>query len=308
MRGLLVATLMLLAGCAAANDATLPSETADFEDFDGEATATTGIIRGVVVDTTITPIAKALVSISGATKNDVETDAQGRFLVEGLEPGTYLLKSTHLLYEDAQTSVEVVANVNEPPVTKLQMEAKFTATPFHTQQKFVGYIACGYQAVLLTAPCVTDYTSILPICPGGCANELREVQGDQRAFPTTVDAGWETIVLELTFEPITQGTADQMGILLSFEMRTASDWYAQVDGPSPVILRVETGVEHETQQGDFPMVDPNGQADLTMLGSLSSSEGLGIGIQQKFELIKTDFYNAKPPEGWSFVNGDPFPF
>jgi hypothetical protein len=190
------------------------------------------------------------------------------------------------------------------------MTAKFAQKPYHTQEKFVGYIACGYEMVTVTAPCVTDYTSILPPCPGGCANDLKKVQGDTREFPTAVGPGWQTIVLDLVFNANGQGTTSRMGVLISFQKRLASEWYGNAEGDSPVQLRIETGVKHASEQGSAQtMVDPAGQNDLTVLGSIKGNDqNVGINIQQKFEVYKTDFYNAKPPEGWSFAKGDKFPF
>ena len=317
MRGLvfLVAAAFLLAGCSAGGSdpvVTAEGNGVDFSDVEVQVSASTGAIRGVVVDEAIRPIAKAKVAVSAAGVNKTgDTDEGGRFAFSGLKPGTYFIRAEHLLYEAVQVSAEVAAGV-EPAITKVQMKAKFDQKPFHQQMKFQGFIACGYQAVLLTAPCVTDYSTVA--CAGGCVPEAHDtltgIQGDHRAINTTVDAQWQTIVMEMTWEPNGQGTSDEMGMLLSYDQRTASEWFGNVEGPRPLMLRFETGAKHPSSQGTKrPMVEVEGAQDLLILGSIKGSqEDVGVNVNQDFTIIQTNFYNAKPPADWSFIRGDPFPF
>jgi hypothetical protein len=299
--------VLLLSGCVSSGSTS--STTADpFSGVTGEGN--TRGIRGIVVDQAIVPVAKVAVTLELAAGNrTATTDAQGRFLFGDLPAGTYFLTFKHLLYKTARSSVELKEGV-EPPITRVQLEALFTAKPYHEQFKFKGIIACGYEAVLISAPCVTDYSSISPTCPGGCAPALRSVQGDNRAFTSSVGPNWQTMVVELLFQSNGQGTSDRMGVLLSYEARTASDWFAVESGTSPVLLRLESGVKHPTQQGEPELLDPAGRNDLQLLGSVRSAEGqdAGAGINQEFQVFQTNFYNAKPPEAWSFANGDEFPF
>jgi len=306
MRALIaVAFVVLLSGCASSGN-TQQTETTGIIDYQ----PSTGAIHGVVVDSAIKPIAKVTVSITVAGANKTATtDEKGLFSFGNLPAGTYFLVAKQLLYKTVQQSVDVKAGV-EPPTTKILMEAVFTEKPFHEQFKFKGIIACGYNAVLVTAPCVTDYTSILPTCPGGCAPQLRSVQGDDRSFSSTVSQNWQTIVVELVFTPNGQGTSDRMGVLLSYEKRTAGDWFDSEEGTSPVLLRLETGVTGPNQQGTPEQLDPAGRNDLQILGSIAASEGqdAGVGVNQEFQVFQTNFYNAKPQDGWSFAKGDEFPF
>src|SRR5580765_2190175 len=78
------------AGLAAQSPATPPSGTA--------AASPTGIILGRVVDATAdTPIANAIVALSGTQlprSVSVLTDAQGRFLFRGVPKGSFTLRAT----------------------------------------------------------------------------------------------------------------------------------------------------------------------------------------------------------------------
>src|SRR5688572_410097 len=88
--------LVLLAGCAANSGGEPgPASTAgDFSDLDVDATETTGVLLGVVVDETIRPIAGASVVLQGGPAGDKKatTDQEGRFAFDDLEPGTYFLQ------------------------------------------------------------------------------------------------------------------------------------------------------------------------------------------------------------------------
>jgi hypothetical protein len=307
MRSALLATLsvLLLSGCATTGS-TGSIDPGAFKDVPVDG------IRGIVVDQAIAPIAKVTVSLALPAGNQTATtDAQGRFTFGGLAPGTYFLSLTHLLYKPVKTSVEVKAGA-APQITRVQMEARFTAKPYSEQFKFKGIIACGYNAVLVTAPCLTDYSTIA--CAGGCVPQahdtLTHAQGDNRAFGSSVSQDWQTIVLELVFKPNGQGTSDRMGVLLSYHNRTAADWFATADGVSPVKVRLETGVKDPSEQGTPELLAPQGRNDLLILGSIAASEGqnFGAGVNQEFQVFQTNFYNAKPPEGWSFANGDALPF
>src|SRR5687767_9017090 len=91
----LVALLMaatLLSGCTGGGGK--PAQTtgpaADFEDLDLKATETTGLIRGLVVDEAIRPVAGADVGTTlpdGSARNTTSA-ADGAFGFDGLPPGT----------------------------------------------------------------------------------------------------------------------------------------------------------------------------------------------------------------------------
>jgi hypothetical protein len=313
MRSLAVLGLVvLLSGCTASSS----KGTATAGEFDGlqvSVSATTGAIRGIVVDQAIKPIAKATVALNnGNTNKTATTDDQGRFTFSDLPAGTYFLAVKHLLYKATQQSVDVKAGIADPPITKVQLEALFSGKPYHDQVKFKGIIACGYQAPIITATCIVDYSTI--VCAGGCVPQahdtLNHAEGDNRAFDTSVGPGWQTIVTELVFQSNGQGTTDRMGVLMSFHNRTASDWFGTAEGLSPVLLRLETGVVGPSQQGKPDMIAPEGRNDLLILASIKDSEGqqTGFGVNQEFQVFQSSFYNAKPAEGWSFAKGDEFPF
>lgn len=85
---MLVAGLVVpLAGCSQGGS---PDEAdVNLPDLGLEATATTGLIRGVVVDEAIRPIEGAKISLqAGSASQETTTTPEGAFGFDGLEPGT----------------------------------------------------------------------------------------------------------------------------------------------------------------------------------------------------------------------------
>ncbi|HET6399023.1 MAG TPA: carboxypeptidase-like regulatory domain-containing protein, partial [Candidatus Thermoplasmatota archaeon] len=173
---ILVAACVALAGCSASGDAAGAQKKDRLPDGVQVETAP-GVVTGVVVDAAIRPLEGATVTLQGdAFNGTATTDLQGVFRFQDVPPGTYILSGEHRLYKKAQMAIEVKKAV-ETPVARLVLEATFSQTPYSLAFKFDGILNCGYEAVIISAPCVTDYTSILPTCPGGCAPDLRRVQG-----------------------------------------------------------------------------------------------------------------------------------
>src|ERR1041385_538006 len=104
--------LVLLAGCSgsphkkASND---PADQANFDQLGLHATDKTGVIRGVVFDEAIKPVANATVNLTAGTTaaGVTHTGADGAFGFSDLEPGTYFLHANKTGFIEVQQSAEV---------------------------------------------------------------------------------------------------------------------------------------------------------------------------------------------------------
>jgi hypothetical protein len=306
--------VVLLSGCSggAGND-DVPTAADDFDDLGVAATATKGVLLGVVVDEAIRPLKGAAVSLglpSGAV--DRTTDQDGRFAFGDLEPGTYLVQVSLLQYNSVQSSFEVVANEADPPVHRVQLTRLFAQDPYMEQIKFEGFIACAY-AYGVSSTCVNDYTRLagaVPGCQGGCLRDynVSEQGGNHREFVTAIGPGWQTLVMEMVWDPSLSAPASKgtLGMTLSFFERTSTGhWYGSVDGPSPLRMQMDVGVEGPDQSEEPALIPPEGHPSLFMLFGAGDED---VAVNQGFQFFQTNFYYAVPPEGWSFVNGDPIPF
>lgn len=303
---------VVLAGCSGSGDPgePEPQDEASFEDLDVQATDTKGILLGVVVDEAIRPIAEAQVTLRMADASVLEqvTDDNGRFAFGDLEPGTYFLVVKHGLYLEAQTSAEVVAGDNEPPVQRIQLQRRFAQDPYMEILPYDGYLACAYSAGV-SSTCVNDYTRLagaVPGCEGGCLKEYNVSQtgGNIREYTTAISPGWQTLVFEMTWVPSLTGTGTELGVTVSYFNRTStSHWYGNAVQANPLRLQFDVGVPGPNQNLEPELIPAEGMNDLFVFFGAGD-----LAVNQKFQSFQTNFYYGVPPEGWSFVEGDLPPF
>jgi hypothetical protein len=156
---LLAALCLLLAGCSQAGDdkgGALPP--ADFEELELQATASTGVLRGIVVDEAIRPLANATVTLLPSERMAITT-ASGTFGFDELAPGTYFIKVEKPGYNGTQTSTDVVAGVAEPPIVKVLLVQNPSLAPYLEALHFSGFLSFG-AAVGITSVGTTIYPQI----------------------------------------------------------------------------------------------------------------------------------------------------
>lgn len=298
---------LLLAGCA---NTAAPGDDEDTLGKDKvEVDETTGAIRGVVVDQTISPVPDAKVVVKGGGSEWSGTsDAEGLFIFNKMDPGTYFITVSKALFNEAQSSVEVAAGVASPLV-RVQIDALFDTDPYLTKEKFSGYFQCAY-SLGVSSTCVNDYTRICgnvdpSCCPGGCAPELASAV-DNREYTTALQANWATINIEMTWDPSLAGTASSMGLTVSYKARVgASHNWGSFSGDDPMVARIDA-TERGGSLDDFPGKIPfSGLEDLFVFMSAGSGN---VALSQNFEVFHTTSYIAPLPAGWSLIRGDPEPF
>jgi hypothetical protein len=165
----LLGCFILLAGCSggdprsardAATDAVLevPEPTVD-------AGSGSGAMAGVVVDEAIRPVPGADVRAEGHF--NVTTDTGGRFVVEGLEPGNYLVHVTADGFLPMQTGVEVTAG--DATTVRLLLTRDLSPRPYNFTYHFTGYtkLWLGQKAIEDKAPGTTECTCTFEMIPDG---------------------------------------------------------------------------------------------------------------------------------------------
>lgn len=150
--GLAVALAALAAGCFGGAGGKEEGPGANFDDLGLEATATTGIIRGVVVDDAIRPVAGADIGalMAGGTPQNTTSAPDGAFGFDGLPPGTYILQVRKAGFVAVQSNAEVVAGVAEPPIVKILLAADPSSLPYVTTFVYDGFVACSFTLVTVS--------------------------------------------------------------------------------------------------------------------------------------------------------------
>lgn len=303
MRTVMVASLLLtalLAGCSGGSPADEPTEQ-DFDDLGLTASDTTGVLRGVVVDAAIRPVAGVEISITGPSEGKTTTTADGLFGFDGLAPGNYFVKASKAGFQAAQQNAEVVAGVAQPDIVKVLLSVDPTNAPYVSTLLFEGFIECSGSFVAFgLAVCST----------AGSAND-RFIQ------TYTLDRPPAFVQSEMFWES-TQAVSPELDLVFSAPGEgVLLDNYAEVWGPSPLLLQVnETLAANRslgsgedlmirvfnqpvegTESGD--PVEGDACIDRPVLGGCTT--GVGVTVQQQFTIITNVFYGFLPNDGWLYA-------
>jgi hypothetical protein len=294
-----------LAGCSSGGTPAAPEPEVDFTELELEATATTGVIRGIVVDDAIRPLANVSVTLRGGGEEQVTASTPaGSFGFDTLEPGTYFLEASKPGYFDAKSSTDVVAGVAEPPVVKLQLGIDAANLPYYVLHKWEGFLECGL--------------SVIALC--GAGNTAGPVTNDNFATVMVIDGVPQFIQSEVIWETTT-AASDELWLWHSNGAKPDGDFngtrnaYAWRQGPSPLIMTSNATEIEDSEYGT------NNDLYLRMFtGSIEGTRnpvdpqgcypgdpgpdvycgGVGYSIEQSFTVYTTAFFGYLPPEGWAF--------
>lgn len=299
--------LLALAGCAAK-----PAPAAAGPGL-GPGPVPPGSLVGVVVDQAVRPVAGATVEMLDGNRS-AQTDAQGLFRFDDVQPGTHFLKASHPLYATAQQAVEVPES-GAAPTVRILLERVILAQPYAQTQKFDGFVVCSIGFSLYASeecgegvgvPCEVPQ-------PFGC-HRVGGQGNNQAQWDFYLDGPFvRTLVVEMTWDPASP-------TLREFQLNVANDWTcdpfcngAQLNvtgGPSPLRATVDFD--------GLQLVDHNGtQVPLTADTRFSTfvwpnwgsgdPQQLNVAVNQPFTQFATAFYYLPAPPGWSFLDGDPLP-
>jgi hypothetical protein len=290
----LVLAILLLAGCTGSADGQdAPPVLDGIEALELTATETTGVIRGIVVDEAIRPVAGVEILLAGAKEAATTTTADGVFGFEGLEPGTYFLQIRKEGYSDVQQSADVVPGVADPPPVKVLLPRLPGYLPYVSARVFEGFIECT--------------TSFLVLC--GIANLLtgENLTNDRYTWTWYFEPNATLMQAEMAWE-----STQSLSPTMYFEMEPSGDcddgFFNRTEGPSPIYATLNA-----TQIEEGPL-----SLDCGIYFSLFSGHneplprqpvtgwGIGATVQQRFTLYAHTFYDFLPAAGWRFsVDGTP---
>jgi hypothetical protein len=297
----------LLAGCSGGQAPADEPADEDFEDLGLQATSTTGVLRGVVVDEAIRPVSGATVTLTGTGTGETTTNAEGLFGFASLEPGPYFVQVQKPGFVSAQASADVVAGVDEPAILKVLLSADPSTAPYVSTYLFEGFIECSFSLVAVGfAACST-------------VGELN----DKFIVTYELERPPQWLQSEMVWES-TQAVSPELDVVYSAPGEGALlDNYAEDWGPSPLLIQVNetlaagrglgNGSElmirvfnqpiEGTETGD--PVNGDDCLDRPALGGCTT--GAGATIEQSFTIITNVFYGFTPDPEWRYVDDGAHP-
>ena len=308
--GLLVA--FLVAGCADGGAAV--EEGPDFSGLGLAASDTTGIIRGIVVDDAIRPVAGANVTVTPGGLTAKTTEA-GTFGFDGLAAGTYFLAVERFGYTSAQTSTEVVAGVAEPPIVRVLVSLVPSLQPYVEALQYDGFMQLGV-AIGITSVGTTTLQGTL-----GEDVTIWVVNFTQVPTWAQGELMWEHNQPAggmLIWEMVVAGTNDFKGYRETAVSPALAYWntttlQAEADNVTgPGIAYRYFGGAHpalapNSAGGPFPPAEDCPVIPTVVLGDRNPCRfGFGLTTQQRADAFIHHFFNFSPTEGWRFtVDGAP---
>ena len=329
MRALLALALaavpaVALAGCSggAGGDPAQPGQDVDFGDLDLEATSTTGVIRGIVVDGAVRPVADATLELRGLDEpKTAQSNADGAFGFDALPPGDYFITASKPGYVQAQQSTQVVAGVAEPPIVRFLLEADPATIPYVSTYVFEGFLECSVRAVVVGyAACADQFNDrfMESYEPAGVPDHWQS----EMLWDSTQAFGEElSLAIDcLSGDPCPDG---QVGInrsegksplMVTINRTKAESFLLGIGQPIPIRVfafgRQDTDVVDERSLYEQMNSTSGGAVPCAEWPAIFAScirfGGVGIILQQKFTVYSHEFHGYTPPPGWRFsVDGPP---
>lgn len=322
---------MAMAGCTGGGNGADEPPTVDFTDLGLQATATTGVIRGVVVDTAVRPVPDATIELRGAVEPRTTTsNAEGAFGFDALPPGDYFLAANRTGYIGSQSSTQVVAGLAEPPIVKILLEADPTQQPYVEVNLMQGFIECSVRPMFVALQCGATDVDVVNV-DYEFAGTPRFVQSEM-VWESTQAAGDE---LSLSIRCLPGGDNDPAGKCPDGQLTVARS-----EGKSPQVARINGTLIEMWALGENPLhislfafgrsdldvydeqtVDPaqkpvtgkdclewQDQGLLFGPGTCMRLTGPGLILNQRVDVYTHIFYGYEPPLDWQFsVDGNPPP-
>jgi hypothetical protein len=311
------ACLLLLLGTAFAGclgGAKASTATDPVADVRVAATATTGVIRGIVVDPAIHPLQGVRLSIRlGERTLEANSSATGSFGFEGLPAGTHFIEAHKKGYSTSRSGVEVQAGVSDPPVTKIALAPNPSDRPYIEAFVFKGFLECG-----VTTPAVG-----VAVCYAfNLAKENLSADNTQVRYTFGPNLTW------LQSEMVWQATNPAGTDLNLWHSYTCPGQTLYCDhgprGRSPLLVTDNATWIHtlglDVPGGELYMRVFSAELDGThppppadhvcapdpALGGEHCVGGAGLALEQDFTIYTHAFHGFAPPAGYRFSgDGEP---
>lgn len=277
---LLLALFVAAAGCTGSAG----SQATDGQDGVAQAAgAGSGTLEGAVVDPRFVPIPGALVRVL-ETREQATSDAEGRFWIHGLTPGTYHFRVTHVAWR----TQEVAADVDAGRTTRLTvfLEPLGVPEPYHSLREIRGTISC------------VDLSLAGQNLGGQLCPPVRR--------PLDLPKDWAATMTEVQWGRSGFSSNSQGSVWLGHGSDPAVT-YARRVSDSPVRVALLPGRVHAPAGGTdaTPAKGVAGPLELELRKAPTQLVGndlaAGLTLQENFEVYHTTFFHEAPPDLASYT-------
>ncbi len=311
MRALLLTMTLVAVTLAGCSDDAPPATVVDdpFTDFDDPASSGKGLLRGIVIDNSITPIPDARVVIKGSTLETM-TNVNGAFQFTDLDPGTYFLEVSKPSYTKIQAQGTVEADVAKPEIVRVQLELIPGELPAFVPLQYDLFMSCGFKlANFVFSASSCDPTGALGLASQDDSMHAFEMDREDAPAHYQSEIIWEANQPASSGLVTIQCNRDNTGC----GSGVGSDRICNVRGPSPLVCRVNNDMASEDVPGggnNFTTIrDGAGWSPLFAVGLYSNcagqcvigAVGVGAALDQEVKAYISVFYNFKPSEDWLFI-------
>lgn len=241
-------------------------------------------IEGLVLAPDLVPIPGARVSlVPGNLTAPVAAD--GKYRLDGLAPGTYLLEASAPGHHAATRQVAVV---DATLIVNFSLEAVPPGLPRWETQELTGYVTCAAMVTLGGHGSGTEHGAS---CGAENPNDRRDL-----SFEIPLRPGLSALVVEVVWEAGNVG-ARHFSVTLSTEHNGTEEEIGGLAGESPLKHVVGAGVTAKHFAGGGIL-----RAEVSPEGSLTDDESptdAGLVYDQPYTIYLTLFENGPPPAGFS---------
>lgn len=311
---LLLVAALLAAGCTT-GDAPAPEPQAAALEPAGAAANVTA--TGSLAVLARMPDATLLPGVNVTVGNESRlTDATGLARFEALPAGSHAIEARKEAHRTAQQSVEIVAGEE----TRVEIVLAAAGNDQHAHEngvsahrdhyRFEGHFDCSATYLIITGDCLVVVQNAT--ATAGAPDPASGATTERHIIDFPLDLNWTTLVVEMEWQAGAPTPATGEGMTLALEPAEApadghAAKYARAEGVSPLAVRLEAGVQHETATAE-DMPNPEGgeviRARAFVMGAAHRPAGtpfLGAGASagQSFTLHVSIFYGEPAPEGYT---------
>ncbi|MBW3582679.1 MAG: carboxypeptidase-like regulatory domain-containing protein, partial [Euryarchaeota archaeon] len=281
--------IMALSGCLG-DDVATGSQTEEEEETEAVTTTDTGSLTGQVVTSDFDPVQGAVVSVQRGDQlvSEAKTGKGGKFTINGLEPGRYIVQILSAGHKPSTRPAEIaVGKVTEINVQLESYSAQELGAPYIVKEHLKGFLACGAgQAVVPKGN---------PVYPSGINPRTSPCGGvdpnNRFLFHIELHEGLQGIAIGMKWKPVGGVSGREMNLNVEKDPCGATcadeDTYAEVSGPPDLVFTLHDG--NIPEKWAFSTINETRTIQLRVFPAATQTPN--VFYQQPYDIYYELYYN-----------------